>query len=455
MKKLSAFLFCMMFALSVTSASQAPVPLGAAANFAVLAGSTVTSKGTSQVSGDLGVSPSTAVTGFPPAIVTGTIHAGDPTAALAIADLTLAIGDASGRSVGAIAVAGDLGGQTLMPGLYKSTSSLAISSGDLTLDAQGDANAVFIFQIASTLTTATGLQVILARGAKVSNIFWQVGSSATLGANSVFKGTIMADQSITLNTGATLDGRALARIAGVTLLSNVITKPFGGIVIGPTFAGSMAQLASGGGWDTTFTLANAGVASAQVHLSFFDNNGGALSLPLTFLQSGAITTASTVSQTIASGATLVILTQGNNAVTLVGSAQLTTDGNVGGFAIFHYQPTEQEAVVPLETRNTIGFVLAFDNTNGAATGLALTNVSSEPGNVPILLRDDTGAILGTATIDLVALGHTSFMLVDKYPFVAGKRGTVEFETPGGMQISALGIRATRAGALTTIPVLAK
>jgi hypothetical protein len=407
------------------------------------------------VTGDLGVSPGTAVTGFPPGTVIGTIHAGDPAAAQAIADLTTAIGDASGRTVGPVSVAGNIGGQTLTPGLYASTSSLAISSGDLTLDAQGDANAVFIFQIASTLTTTSGRQVILTGGAQSANIFWQVGSSATIGTNSVFKGTIMALQAISLATGATLDGRALAEIAGVTLQSNTMTKPAGGIVIGPTFAGSMAQLASGGGWDTTITLANAGTSSAQVQLSFFDNNGAALSLPLTFVQTGAATTAATVNQPLAAGATLVILTQGTNAVALVGSAQLTTDGNVSGFAIFHYKPTGQEAVVPLETRNASAYVLAFDYTNGSATGLALANVSNQAANVPVIIRDDTGATLGTATIDLPALGHTSFMLATSYAFVAGKRGTVEFDTPAGAEISALGIRATAAAALTTIPVLVK
>jgi hypothetical protein len=205
---------------------QAPVALGSAANFAVLAGSTVTNAaGATTVTGDLGVSPGTAVTGFPPGTVIGTTHAGDAAAAQAQMDLTTAFNDAAGRSVGAVTVAGNLGGQTLTPGLYKSTSSLEISSGDLTLDAQGNANAVFIFQMASTLTTTAGRQVILSGSAKAANVVWQVGSSATLGTTSVFAGNILADQSITLNTGATLDGRALARIAAVGLDTNTITTP--------------------------------------------------------------------------------------------------------------------------------------------------------------------------------------------------------------------------------------
>lgn len=205
--------------------SQAPVVLGAASTFVVLGGSTVTSTGLSSVTGDLGVSPGTAVTGFPPGTVIGAIHAGDPTAALGIANLTTAYNDAAGRTLCPVTVAGNLGGTTLAPGLYKSTSSLAISSGDLTLDAQGDSDAVFIFQMASTLTTTSGRQVILAGGAKSKNIFWQVGTSATIGTTSAFVGTIMADQAITLMTGATLNGRALARIAAVTLDSNIIVKP--------------------------------------------------------------------------------------------------------------------------------------------------------------------------------------------------------------------------------------
>jgi hypothetical protein len=213
------------FTTAATTAGQAPVVLASATAFAVLSGSTVTSIGGTTVTGDLGVSPGTAVTGFGPGVVNGTIHAGDPASAQAQLDLTTAYNDAAGRTLAPVSVAGNLGGQTLAPGLYKSTSSLEISSGDLTLDAQGNANAVFIFQMASTLTTTAGRQVILSGGAKAANIFWQVGSSATLGSTSVFKGTVMADQSITLTTGATLEGRALARIGAVSLDSNAVTLP--------------------------------------------------------------------------------------------------------------------------------------------------------------------------------------------------------------------------------------
>jgi hypothetical protein len=188
--------------------------------FSVLAGSTVTNTGSTTVSGDVGVSPGTAVTGFPPGLSGGAIHTADSAAAQAQAALTAGYIDAAGRS-GGTSVSGDLVGRTLTAGVYKSTSSLAVS-GNVTLDAQGNPDAVFIFQIASTLTTASGSHVVLANGAKACNVFWQVGSSATLGTSSNFKGNILALTSNTVTTGVSLDGRVLARNGAVTLDTDVI-----------------------------------------------------------------------------------------------------------------------------------------------------------------------------------------------------------------------------------------
>lgn len=204
---------------------QANVPLAGAASFAVIAGSEITNAGQTNIHGDLGLSPGSALSGFPPGVLNGDLHINDAIAAQAKLDITAAYNDAAGRtSSQIITLSGNIGGLTLTPGLYKSTSSLAISSGDLTFDALGDANAVFVIQMASTFTTTSGRKVILAGGASPANIFWQVGSSATFGTNSVLKGTFIAMESITLTTGATLQGRALTRTGGVTMESNNIVK---------------------------------------------------------------------------------------------------------------------------------------------------------------------------------------------------------------------------------------
>ena len=219
--------------------------------------------------------------------------------------------------------------------------------------------------------------------------------------------------------------------------------------------GTIAQVASGGGWQTVFTLVNTGTAPANTTLRFFADDGSALPLPLEFPQTGTTATESSVSQAIPAGATLVILTQGQNSgIPLAGWAQLTTNGQVAGFAIFQNTAAEQETVVPLEMRNATAYALAFDNTDGLMTGLALANPSNQAESVPVFLRDDTGASLGQATINLPAHGHmSSLMLSDNYSVTAGKRGTVEFDTPVGGQISALGVRSTLSGILTTIPML--
>jgi hypothetical protein len=209
----------------LATAAELPVALGTAGTYAVLAGQTATSTGRSILLGNLGVNPGSAVTGFPPGVVLGKINLANTASALAQLDLTTAYNDAKGRSTAPVAVSGNLGGRTLTPGLYKSTSGLAISSGNLTLNGQGNPNAVFIFQMASTLTTTSGRKVILTGKAQAANVFWQVGSSATLGTTTVFKGNILALTSISLATGATLEGRALAQNGSVTMDDNDITVP--------------------------------------------------------------------------------------------------------------------------------------------------------------------------------------------------------------------------------------
>jgi ethanolamine utilization microcompartment shell protein EutS len=202
--------------------STAPVDLGTDSAFAVIGGSTVTSAGASVLTGDLAVSPGVAVIGFPPGTLNGTLYVSDATAVKAQADLVTALGDAAGRS-GEL-IDGDLTGLTLTPGVYGTGAGLALA-GTLTLDAQGDPNAVFILQAASTLVTAANSAVDLVGGAQACNVFWAVGSSATLGADSVMNGTVMAATAITMGSELTLDGRALARDAAVTIVDDTVTAP--------------------------------------------------------------------------------------------------------------------------------------------------------------------------------------------------------------------------------------
>ncbi|MFZ0956609.1 MAG: ice-binding family protein [Candidatus Sulfotelmatobacter sp.] len=211
------------FTTSAT-ACQASVPLGTACMFGILAATpAVANSGPTNVTGDIGIYPAASITGFPPGTLTGAEYAGDAVAATAQGDLTTAYDYAAGATGGAVLPA-DIGGETLAPGVYKTTSSqpsLGIT-GNLTLSGNG----VYIFQIVSTLTTAANnSDVILSGGATAQDVFWQVGSSATLGTTTTFAGTIMAQASVSLDTGATLNGRALARTGAVTLLSNPVNVP--------------------------------------------------------------------------------------------------------------------------------------------------------------------------------------------------------------------------------------
>ena len=185
-----------------------PVLLGAADSFAVLAGSTITNTGPTVISGDLGLHPGTAVVGFPPGTVDGAEHVSDAVAQQASTDLTTAYNDAAGRPPSSMSPP-DIGGRTLTGGVYRTVSLASLGlTGRLTLDAQGDPRAVFIFQIPSTLVTATDSNVRLVNGAQACNVFWQVGSSATLGTRTAFQGNILALTSISVNAGADCERQA-------------------------------------------------------------------------------------------------------------------------------------------------------------------------------------------------------------------------------------------------------
>ena len=213
-------------AVPAAAQAQSAINLGTVGPFVVLGGSTVTNTGPSVLNGDLGVAPGTALVGFGlPAVVNGATHANDGVAMNAKSDLTTAYNVAAGQPVApANDLTGtDLGNRTLNAGAYRYTSSAQLT-GALTLDAQGDPNAQFVFEIASTLTTASASSVVLVNGASPCNVYWQVGSSATLGTTTAFQGNLMALTSISLNNGATVIGRLLARNGQISLINNVLDR---------------------------------------------------------------------------------------------------------------------------------------------------------------------------------------------------------------------------------------
>ncbi|MGQ0800182.1 MAG: ice-binding family protein [Pseudomarimonas sp.] len=219
----------LLLTASASATAQTMPPLGTAAAFSVLGGSAVTNTGASVVTGDLGLWPGTAssISGFPPGSITGTLHAGDAVAQQAQSDLTTAYNNAAGQACGTSLTGTDLGGLVLTPGVYCFANSAQLT-GILSLDAQGDPNAVFIFQIGSTLTTASNAAVVLINGGSGCRVFWQVGSSATLGTGTAFEGNILALTSITVTTGSSVSGRVLARNGAVTLDTNAV----GGCMMG-------------------------------------------------------------------------------------------------------------------------------------------------------------------------------------------------------------------------------
>jgi hypothetical protein len=255
--------------------------LGTAASFSVLAGSAVTNTGPTVLGSELGVSPGTAISGFPPGIAHGATHSADAAASGAQNDLTIAYNDAAAdKSTTTVPDVGNIGGETLTAGVYASASSMLVN-GTLTLNGAGNPNAVFVFKAGSTIVTGSASRVVLENGAQACNVYWQVGSSATLGTGSTFVGSVMALTSITATTGVTVDGRLLARNGAVTLDSDTITptscttqvspKP----VVAPTTSTTTTHTSgrsgsggssSGGTTTTTTTTTSRSSTSEGIHL---------------------------------------------------------------------------------------------------------------------------------------------------------------------------------------------
>ena len=290
------------------------------------------------------------------------------------------------------------------------------------------------------------------------------GASISLGGNGHTSFVLSTQFPVTANLRGTIEFDTPAG-GQISVLGLRFTPPNNALTTIPALAnvgtggGSIAHLASGGdGWQTTFVLVNTGTISTSATLSFFnDQTGSPVALPLAFPQTGGGTTMTVPAYTaqMAAGATLIIVSSGAQTL-ITGSAQLATTGHVSGFVIFRHNG--QEAVVPLESRNASGYIIAFDNTNGTATGIAVNAVSAAQISVPVIVRDDAGNQIAADTITLAANGHYAFTLgTDRYPGALTIRGTIEFDTPAGASIGALGIRIPNVTAhtYTTLPALAK
>jgi hypothetical protein len=210
-----------LVSVGVAGAAAVPVPLATTGSFSVLAGAGISNTGPTTVSGDIGTFPTTSISGLGSLTVGGANHAGDAVTQQAKNDLVTAYDTAAGEGP-TNPITADLGGHTLLPGVYNSASSMGLT-GALTLNAQGNPNSVFVFQVGSAFTSASGSQINLINGAQACNVYWQIGSSATLGTGSSFVGTVLALTSITVTTGVTIDGRVLARNGAVTLDTDTIT----------------------------------------------------------------------------------------------------------------------------------------------------------------------------------------------------------------------------------------
>ncbi len=407
--------------------------LGTAASFAVLGGSMVTNTGPTVINGNLGVSPGSAITGFPPGSVTppGTTHAADAVAAGAQGDNTTAYNVLAGQACNFNLTGQDLGGLTLVPGVYCFSSSAQLT-GTVTLNAQGNANAVFIFQIGSTLTTASNSSVNIINGGSGCNVFWQIGSSAALGTTTSFIGNILALTTITLNTGATVSGRALAQNGAVTLDSNIVsvTECDAIFIASPTIIKKFGAAAIGVGGTTTlsFTINNPNGAVALTGVAFTDTlpAGLVLSTPngLTGSCGGGTITAVAGSgsvtlsgATLAAGASCTISVDvtgtsagvGSNSVTVTSTNGGTGDTSTTSLTVLATPPAVAPptiikkfgaAAIGAGGTTTLSFTINNPNAAVALTGVAFTDTL--PAGLVLSTPNGLTGSCGGGTITAVA-----------------------------------------------------
>ncbi len=445
----------LVFLTATVARAQTAPTLGTAQGFAVLGAAAVTNTGPTIINGDLGVSPGAAITGFPPGIVNGTIHAADAVAAQAHSDANTAYNSLAGQPCNTILTGQDLGGMTLVPGVYCFASSAQLS-GTLTLNGQGNPNAIFIFKIGSTLTTATNSSVVFINGGTPCNVFFQVGSSATLGTGTQFSGNIFALASVTLTTTANIAGRAIALNGAVTLDSNVVSPTTCAVLPLPGFV-QVCKVAGAGfavGTNTTFN-----VAGAVVTLAAGAAPGGNCSSPVSVPAGTAIVTETVpggstvtsistlpnpgllVSSNLPGGTATVTVTPGGQTIVTfidaaippppngfvqvckVAGAGVTVGANFT-FNVAGTPVTVAAGAAPLGTCATpisvpVGTAVV---TETLPMGTSLAGVSTLP-SPGLLVSSNLGA--GTATVTVVSGGQTIVTFIDTIIPVIPTNGTVQ------------------------------
>jgi uncharacterized repeat protein (TIGR01451 family) len=398
------------------AAAQTAPTLGTAQSFAVLGASTVTNTGASLITGNLGVNPGTAVTGFPPGVVAGgSTHAADAAAVQAQTDATTAYGQLAGQACNTTySVPTDLGGQTLVPGVYCFSSSAAIT-GALTLDAGGNSDAVFIFEVGSTLITASNASVVLINGAQPCDVFWQVGSSATLGTGTSFVGTVLALASITLDTDATMSGQALAQTGAVTLDTNTVSVTSCSVTANspPVLSESFSDptIVAGGNSTLTIAISNPNDTAASVTSSFTDS-----------LPSGLVVSGSSSSN---SGGTV--------SAPIGGSTLTWTGGSIAANGTTNLTVVVSAAVAGSYINSLPSGALQTSNGNSVSPVIASLTVTAL--NPPVLVAPTLGKSFNPASISFGGVSTLVLTLTNSNSVIDTLTAPLTDQFPAGMTVA--------------------